>query len=158
MQHTSSLKLIGVCGRAGAGKDSFYGHVLRPRGFLRWQMALHYKVWLAATLRYPWDDIFYDKPPEVRKVLQEEITDLRYEWDEEIWLRTLQAWVRAMWEIVGVECAGIAVTDRRFLIEMRGIKKWAAKFYTSRPPTSRPTSPPSCAATAPRSSSTARRS
>jgi hypothetical protein len=64
-----SLRLIGVAGKAGAGKDTFYEHVLKPRGFLRWQMTLHSKVWLAATWRYRWSDIFCHKPPEVRKVL-----------------------------------------------------------------------------------------
>jgi hypothetical protein len=34
---------------AGAGKDTFYEHVLKLRGFLHWQITLHYKVWLVAT-------------------------------------------------------------------------------------------------------------
>jgi hypothetical protein len=36
--------------------------------------------------------------------------------------------MRALQEIVGVECAGIAVTDLRFLIEMRGIKAMGGKI------------------------------
>jgi hypothetical protein len=123
-----SLKIIGVCGKAGAGKDTFYEHVLKPRGFLRWQMTLHYKVWLHATGCFSWNGIFYDKPPEIRRVLQEEITGLRHDWGESIWLHTSQAWVRALQEIVGVECAGIAVTDLRFLIEMRGLKAMGGKI------------------------------
>jgi hypothetical protein len=124
----NSLKIIGICGQGGAGKDSLYEHVLKPRGFLRWQMTLHYKVWLASTGRYDWDDIFYNKPPEVRKVLQEEITALRDEWDEHIWANVLESWMRAMFEIVGVTCAGIAVTDLRFLVEMRQIKLMGGKI------------------------------
>jgi dephospho-CoA kinase len=108
----SSLKIIGVCGKAGAGKDTFYEHVLKPRGFLRWQMTLHYKVWLSAR-GYYWEDVFYNKPPHMRKILQEEITALRHEHGEEIWLNTLKAWMRAMHEIVGVEPVGIAITDLR---------------------------------------------
>jgi hypothetical protein len=123
-----SLRLIGVSGKAGAGKDTFYEHVLKPKGFLRWQMALHYKVWLAAIGRYDWDDIFYHKPKEVRKTLQEEITALRAIHSETIWLRTFQSWVHALQEIVGVQCAGIAVTDLRFLIEMRGLKAMGGKI------------------------------
>jgi hypothetical protein len=79
-------------------------------------------VWLAATGRYIWDDIFYLKPPAVRKILQHEITALRYEWSESIWLLTFSFWMRALREIVGVHPAGIAITDLRFLVEMRGIK------------------------------------
>jgi hypothetical protein len=49
-------------------------------------------------------------------------------WSEEIWLHTFQTWVRALREIVGVQCAGVAVTDLRFLIEMRGIKAMGGKI------------------------------
>jgi hypothetical protein len=91
-------------------------------------MTLHYKVWLAAQGSHDWDDIFYHKPPVVRKLLQHEITALRYKHNKEIWLNTLKAWMRALTEIVGVECAGIAVTDLRFLIEMRGIKAMGGKI------------------------------
>jgi hypothetical protein len=122
-----SLKLIGICGKAGAGKDTFYEHVLKPRGFLRWQMTLHYKVWLRAR-GYYWEDIFYTKPALMRQILQDEITALRHEHGEEIWLNTLKAWMRALTEIVGVEPAGVAVTDLRFLIEMRGLKAMGGKI------------------------------
>jgi hypothetical protein len=123
----SSLKIIGVAGKAGAGKDTFYEHVLKPRGFLRWQMTLHYKVWLVAQ-GYSWDDIFYHKPPLIRKILQEELTALRHAHGEEIWLNTLKAWMHALKEIVGVECAGIAVTDLRFIVEMERIKLMGGKI------------------------------
>ena len=74
------------------------------------------------------DDIFYNKPPDVRKVLQEEITAVRYAYDEHIWAYVLESWMRALFEIVGVQCAGIAITDLRFLIEMRGIKAMGGKI------------------------------
>ena len=128
MQHTSHLKLIGVAGKAGAGKDTFYEHVLKPRGFLRWQMTLHYKVFLAATRRFDWEDVFYHKPRPVRQALQNEITEIRGICGEEIWLNVMQSWIRALTEIVGVQCAGVAVTDLRFLIEMRGMKAMGGKI------------------------------
>jgi hypothetical protein len=85
--------------------------------------------WPCLTARgYDWDDVFYRKPPHTRKALQEEITALRGEHGEEIWLNTLKAWMRALTEIVGVEHAGIAVTDLRFLIEMRGMKELGGKI------------------------------
>lgn len=124
----SSLNICGIAGRAHSGKDRFYEHVLQPRGYICWQMTLHYKVWLASTQCYDWDDIFYNKPPVVRKALQEEITAVRYQESEYIWRHNFEAWVRALQEIVGVEPAGIAVTDLRFLIEMRGIKKIGGKI------------------------------
>jgi hypothetical protein len=124
----SGLRICGLAGKAGAGKDTFYEHVLKPRGFIRWQMTLHYKVWLASTQRYDWDDIFYKKPQVVRKALQEEITAVRYQESEYIWLHNFESWARALQEIVGIQCAGIAVTDLRFLIEMRGIKAMGGKI------------------------------
>jgi hypothetical protein len=124
----SGLRLLGVCGRAGTGKDTFYEHVLKPLGFIRWQMTLHYKVWLVVTGKGAWEEVFYTKPPRVRKILQEEITELRYTFDEHIWLDTMATWIQALQEIVGVAPAGIAVTDLRFLIEMRGIKHMGGKI------------------------------
>jgi hypothetical protein len=124
----SDVKLIGLCGKAGAGKDFVYEHVLKPKGFLRWQMSLHYKVWLVATGKGSWEEIFYTKPPKIRQILQEEITALRYQYDEHIWLDTMQTWIQALREIVGVEPAGIAITDLRFLIEMRGLKDLGGKI------------------------------
>jgi hypothetical protein len=122
------LKLIGICGKGSTGKDTFYEHVLKPRGFLRWQMTLHYKVWLVATQRASWHDVFVTKPPHVRQILQEEITQLRADYSEEIWLDTFCTWMCALKTIVGVQPAGIAVTDLRFLIEMRGIKAMGGKI------------------------------
>jgi hypothetical protein len=123
MPKWSPERVIALCGQGGAGKDTLYECLLKPKGYLRWQMTLHYKVWLVSTRRFTWDEVFYAKPTEVRKVLQEEITALRHDWGESIWLHTFQAWLRAMTEIVGVHAPGIAVTDLRFLIEMRGIKE-----------------------------------
>jgi hypothetical protein len=74
------------------------------------------------------DDVFSRKPPHTRQALQEEITALRGEHGEAIWLHTLKAWLRALHEIVGVHAPGIAVTDLRFLIEMRGIKAMGGKI------------------------------
>jgi hypothetical protein len=123
-----SLKIIAVCGKSGAGKDTFYEHVLRPRGVLRWQMILPYEVWLAAAGRYDWDDIFYHKPTDLRQTLRQEVTALRAIHSEAIWLRTFEAWLRVLFEVVGVHCAYVAVTDVRFVIEVRGIKAMEGKI------------------------------
>ena len=98
------------------------------------------RVWLVSTRRFTWEEVFHTKPKECRNTLQEEVTEARYEWSESIWLNVFKTWVRAMQEIVCVPFEGIAVTDLRFLIEMRGIKKRAVESHTSRPPTSRPPS------------------
>jgi hypothetical protein len=40
----------------------------------------------------------------------------------------LESWIRALFQIVGVQCAGIAITDLRFLVEMRRIKLIGGKI------------------------------
>jgi dephospho-CoA kinase len=122
------IKLIGLCGKAGAGKDSVYEHVLKPKGYLRWQMTLHYKTWLVATGRATFEEAFVTKPPHVRKILQEELTDLRQEWSESIWLDVFKSWMVSLHEIVGIDVTHVAVTDLRFLIEMRGLKDLGGKI------------------------------
>jgi len=122
------VHIIGICGKAGAGKDTFYEHVLKPRGYLRLSMTLHYKTWLVGTGRATFEEVFVTKPPRVRKILQEEITAVRYEYSESIWINVLKSWMVSLHEIVGVDVSRVAVTDLRFLIEMRGIKAMGGKI------------------------------
>jgi hypothetical protein len=124
----SQVRLIGLCGKAGAGKDTFYEQVLKPKGYLRWQMTLHYKTWLVATGRATFEQAFVTKPPHVRQMLQEEITQLRYDWSESIWLNTFKSWMISLHSIVGVDVTHVAVTDLRFLIEMRGLKELGGRI------------------------------
>jgi len=91
-------------------------------------MTLHYKTWLLATGRATFDEAFVTKPPRVRKILQDEITQVRYDWSESIWLDTFKSWMMSLHEIVGVKVEKIAVTDLRFLIEMRGLKSLGGKI------------------------------
>jgi hypothetical protein len=58
MQELLPVKIIGVAGRAGSGKDTLYEHVLKPRGFLRWHMTLHDKIWLVSTGWVIWEEGF----------------------------------------------------------------------------------------------------
>jgi hypothetical protein len=124
----SQIRLCGLAGQAGAGKDSLCEQVLRPRVYLRWQMTLHYKTWLVATGRGTFEEVFLTKPPHIRKILQEELTDLRQEWSEYIWLDVFKSWMVSMHEIVGVNVTHVAITDLRFLIEMRGLKELGGKI------------------------------
>jgi hypothetical protein len=64
----------------------------------------------------------------VRKIPQGEITALRQTFDVSIWLDTMTARLHALYEIVGIDCPGTAVTDPCFLIEMRGIKAMGGKL------------------------------
>ncbi len=123
-----STRILALCGKAASGKDTVYEHVLKPIGFLRWPMTLHYKVWMIASGQATWDEVFYDKPPRVRKMFQEDMTALRDTVKEDIWLCVIGVWFRALQEIVGLTPAGIAITDCRFLEEIRGLKAIGAKI------------------------------
>jgi hypothetical protein len=68
------------------------------------------------------------KPPHVRRALQAEITAVCTRRHESVWFSTFAVWVRALGEVVGVEPAGVAVTDVRFLAEMYGIKHLGSKI------------------------------
>jgi hypothetical protein len=83
---------------------------------------LHDKTWLVATGRATFDEAFVTKPPPVRQILQDEITQLRDDWSESIWLNVFTSWMISLQKIVGVDVTHIAVTDLRFLIELRGLK------------------------------------
>ena len=83
---------------------------------------------MVSTGQATWEEVFYTKPPPVRKLLQEDITQVRYDQDEEIWLRVLKNLIQALDEIICVKADRIAVTDLRFLIEMRGLKAIGAKI------------------------------
>lgn len=124
----STMKICAIAGKGGAGKDTLYDAVLKPRGYLRWQMTLHFKVFLVSTGRFTWDEVFYTKPQRCRKTLQEEITEERYRWSERIWLETFKNWMLALSEIVGANASKVAITDSRFLVEMAGIKKIGGKI------------------------------
>jgi hypothetical protein len=65
-------------------------------------------VWPVSTGRGTFEEVFITKPPHIRKILQEEITDLRKEWSEYIWLDVFKSWMVSLHEIVGID-----VTPRR---------------------------------------------
>jgi hypothetical protein len=121
-------RIIALCGQGGAGKDSLYECLLKPRGYLRWQMTLHFKVFLVSTGRFTWEEVFSTKPPACRKTLQEEMTELRHVWGETVWLGTFLNWMRALHDIVGVDADQVAITDMRFLVEMAGVKAIGGKI------------------------------
>ena len=79
MVETDNVCLLALAGNSGAGKDTFYETVLMPRGYVRLQMTLYRKLWLVSTQQASWDDIFYDKPPHVRQLLQQDVTQVRYD-------------------------------------------------------------------------------
>jgi hypothetical protein len=124
----SQIRCVGLAGKAGAGKDCLYEHVFKPKGYIRWQMTLHYKTWLVATGRGTFEEVLLTKPPHIRKIMQEEITQLRYEWSESIWLDVFKSWMVSLHDIVGIDVTHVAVTDLRFLIEMRGLKDLGGKI------------------------------
>ena len=67
------IKIIGLCGRAGSGKDFIAEHFLQPLGYVPVALANGFKhkvIGMGNSIH----DVFVEKPPDVRKLLQEEGT------------------------------------------------------------------------------------
>jgi hypothetical protein len=127
------LRVIGLCGVSGAGKDTVYDNILRNLGYTRIGFRLLFKMAVVASCRATWTDVCDINPKHVRKILQDEITALRDEFSEYIWPDVFKTWLRSLHEIVGVDVTHVAVTDLRFLIEMRGIKNLGGKILHIEP-------------------------
>jgi hypothetical protein len=110
------MKVIGLSGKAGSGKDFIHQKYLKPRGWYQFSMAWHFKVWLVAAGRFSHDDVFHIKPPEVRRTLQVAGTELgRDVYGYDIWLRVIEEWFILLGELWGID--KFVIPDIRFINE-----------------------------------------
>lgn len=114
------MKIIGVSGKAGSGKDWLFEHVLRPRGYVRWPFALPMKA--AAYAKGFTVEEIANKPPHVREWLQRYGTEEhREKYGEDWWVRMHEAYVDFLSREIRV--SRIAVCDVRFPNEAAYIKR-----------------------------------
>jgi hypothetical protein len=116
-----SIQLIGLVGKSGAGKNYLARHALIPIGFVPLALANHFKVDAVVRDGAPIDEVFFTaKSPETRDMLQKRGTEEgRHVYGEDIWIRTMEAWV-ASYLAAGV--TRFAITDVRFPNEADWIK------------------------------------
>jgi hypothetical protein len=136
------LQLIGLCGKGGAGKDTVHEHVLKPMGFLRWPMTLHYKAFLVGSGQATFEEAFFTKPTHVREKMQRQPTEQREEFGEELWASVFLTWMRALKEIVGIPVKKVAITDLRFMTEIYYLKQAGGKMLHLEAPIETSSIPP----------------
>lgn len=122
------MRIVGVSGGSGTGKDWFYDNALRQLDYRRVALADHFKVSLVGKGFWTYDDVFVTKNPECRSDLQDEGTKRGREvFGEDIWCRTLATWMEHWRRTWGFE--SFAVTDIRFPNEVEYIQSIGGKVY-----------------------------
>ena len=120
------VKIIGLSGKFGTGKDYIASTYFYPRGFRQMSLAWHFKVGLVGKGKATHEEVFETKPPHVRHMLQQEGTELgRNVYGEDIWVDTLVEWVRVLNETWGQ--THFIIPDVRFPNEVEGIQRRGGK-------------------------------
>lgn len=121
-----SIKVIGVSGKSGSGKDFISQNFLRPRGYYQWSLAWHFKVWTVGKGLATHEEVFYTKPPHVRKELQLEGTERgRMVYGEDVWCSTAKEWFNVLNEQWGID--RFVIADVRFPNEVDFVKSMGGK-------------------------------
>jgi hypothetical protein len=90
----SDVEVIGISGKAGAGKDFVGREVLRPAGFFQWSFAWPMKT-TCVGLGHSFEDVMYHKPPHVREALQRIGTEDGWmKHGRMYWVDQAHAWLR----------------------------------------------------------------
>jgi hypothetical protein len=118
----SEIKIVGLSGKAGSGKDYIAANFIRPKfGYYPFSLSWHLKVNVVNINNFSYEDVFYIKPPEVRSTLQFEGTEVyRAQCGEDIWINKMFTWFRVLHESWGIN--KFVVTDVRFPNEVMAIK------------------------------------
>jgi hypothetical protein len=115
------MLIVGLSGKAGTGKDYLATTYMKPLGFHPISMAWHMKLAVVGKGLASYDEVFKTKPPEVRRLLQEEGTERgRKVWGEDVWCNTTMAWIRLINEQWGVD--RFVIPDIRFPNELAMVK------------------------------------
>lgn len=116
----NNLKIIGISGKAGSGKD-YLAKIVQERGYYPISLAWHFKIWIVATKQATYEEVFHTKPPHVRHLLQQEGTERgRNVYGENIWVDTMLVWMKHYNEMWGID--KFVCPDVRFKNELFGLK------------------------------------
>jgi hypothetical protein len=130
----AKIKVLGLSGQAGSGKDWIYENCLFPMGYKRWALADHFKIWAVGREMCTYEEVFHTKPPKVRKALQTAGTEEgRLIHGEDIWCKTALAWMEHLnntWKI-----NKFVISDIRFPNEVKFIQEMGGKVLRIEAPT-----------------------
>lgn len=123
------IKVIGLSGKAGSGKDYIASKIITPRyGYVPFSIAWQVKASLVAKGALTYEEAFITKPPRARHLLQSEATESgRDIYGEDMWLRAADAWMRTIYEQWGIQ--RFVLSDVRFPNEVEYIKKMGGKVF-----------------------------
>lgn len=120
------MEIWGLSGRAGSGKDFIYTNYLAPRGFHRWALADHFKVWVVGKGEATHEEVYHTKPPHIRHLLQQEGTERgRNVYGENVWVRTAFEWMTLINETWNID--RFVISDVRFPNEAQAIQSFGGK-------------------------------
>jgi hypothetical protein len=120
------VKLIGLSGKMGSGKDTVYNYVLRPRGWKRWSFAHGLKA-AGLGMGFSLEEVTVTKPDHVRKWLQHYGTEEhREKYHTDFWVRAAGYWLHVLERDLGVE--RVVFTDVRFPNEAAFIRQQGGKL------------------------------
>lgn len=115
------MKVIGISGKAGHGKD-FVATIIRQLAENEfgtrtciWSLAhtLKARAYGEAQGEFTFEDVWFNKPPAIRKLLQELGTEKgRMVFGEDFWLLQAEAFIRLLGEAAGIGL--VIVPDIRF--------------------------------------------
>jgi hypothetical protein len=116
-----TYSLIGLSGKAGAGKDYLAQHYFRPHGYQQLSFAWLLKWVAIAQGECTWEEAFLTKPPHVRDLLQRKGTEeWRRDYGSDCWARGLdavaQTWLRYN------DQARFVIADARFPNELEAVR------------------------------------
>lgn len=119
------IHVLGLSGKAGSGKDYIASNYLKPRGWLPFSLAWHFKIWIVGKRLATHYEVFHSKPPHIRKLLQEEGTEFgRDVYGDTIWLDTAYAWMTLFHNQWGV--SKFVIPDVRFPNEVEYLQSRGA--------------------------------
>jgi hypothetical protein len=110
--------ILGVAGKAGAGKDTLADALVKHHGFFKASFALALKLEVILKYGFTRSEVFETKPPEVRKVLQEYGYAARAK-DPLHWVRQLESYIAGKKLVV--------IPDVRFRNEADAILWWGGQ-------------------------------
>lgn len=134
------MRLIGLSGKAGTGKNFLAQQILAPLGFKECALADELKIRGVAVGAGTYDELFHTKPVHIREWLQQEGTECgRDVYGEDMWVNALMARLTRVEEVWGF--SSFVVTDVRFPNEVEAIQERGGRVYRIEAPVRAAASP-----------------
>lgn len=125
----NEIQILGLSGKAGSGKSYIAKNHLHPLGFYSFPLAAQLKINVIARGDASFDDVFFTKPPQVRKLLQEEGTERGRNSPAgiDVWCHYVDAWIKffnLQWGITK-----FLIDDCRFPNEVEYIRRNGGQVF-----------------------------